>query len=355
LGVRVGEKELEYVVETFNINSEHIEEVVTKEDLTIYQVNLYPSSSCEVYMVDSQEAIMLACKPYIVGEEFLELNRRLSMKIIDVIEAIIPLREWKDRIVFQHVLRAAPGYTFHKAITGSGYNISEVYIRPKYVQPSFRDHLESRRLEVVYKDFDQLPKGENLLLIKPDTEATGRTSVISLRELVKACKSVDTEIEELVLYGFMTSTALNRIFKESSRLGIKKVYAIALVDIAALAYNEYDMVLYGIDESYYIAGSGTRLLGAIVHENTLRRCLPYYVPGMDQPGDWSARQDLLLTGSEYELGDIENHLRNSIEIARKLLEIQSREGILRDWQRKIIIECIEILRQRLSHYTKSTT
>ncbi|RLE90334.1 MAG: hypothetical protein DRJ49_00115 [Thermoprotei archaeon] len=346
--IKIGDRELEYVIETFNVNVDGIEEVISKNDMTLYYVKNYTLNSCETYIVDSYEAISLACKPYVVGSDFLKLNEKLAMKIVDLIETIVHLKEWEGRIVFQHVLRAGPGYVLHKALTNSGYDLSEVYLRPRYIEPSFRNHLAVRRLEVIYTDFSSLPKGESVLLLKPDTEATGRTSVTSLRELIKVCRSIDTKVEELVLYGFMTLSALRRITKEISKLGIRRVYAIALVDIASLAYNEYDMVLYGIDESYYTAGLGTKFLGAITSEKILRKCLPYYVPGMDQPGDWSARQDLLLTGIEYEPGDVRVHLKNSKRIAKRLLEIHTKENVLEDWQKKAIINCIRMLDCKLN-------
>ena len=63
-----------------------------------------------------------------------------------------------------------------------------------------------------------------------------------------------------------------------------------------------------------------------------------FVPGSDQPGDWSARQSRLFNGQGYEGGDIAGHLENSIRLMKSLIEI----GELRDWQQKIASD--ELLR-----------
>ena len=72
--------------------------------------------------------------------------------------------------------------------------------------------------------------------------------------------------------------------------------------------------------------------------------LPEFIPGADQPGDWSARQSRLFTGTGYEDGNIDGHLENSIRLVESLRKI----GTFADWQQEIAHAELQLMRDKLS-------
>jgi hypothetical protein len=86
------------------------------------------------------------------------------------------------------------------------------------------------------------------------------------------------------------------------------------------------MPIYGVDESLYQLTHKIEYLGSIINEETLRRVISHYIPGLDQLGDWSERQLVLFNGHKNEHGDTKHHLVKSREIIQKLRVINSQQS-----------------------------
>ena len=307
-----------------------------------------------VYLVDTEAGKLIACHPHIVGEELAELSLEAALDAARVILELTPLGEvdWGE-VVFEHVLRAAPGYRLHEALRKvSGRGFREVWVRPRYMTPSYRDHDEEavKRLVVVYEDFSQLPEGVELTVLKPDTEASGRTGEVALERIARAAEEKGSKLGNLIVYGFISEPGLRVIEEKARKLGFKHTYYFAIGDLTALCSNLYDMPLYGPDESYYTERGGIKLLGGVVDHLTLERYLLDFIPGADQPGDWSARQTRVFTGTGYEPGGIEKHLRNSMGLIRRLWELSRGQPWFMEFHEEAIRRELEALEAKLSEY-----
>ena len=129
---------LDRLVETFKMGVDRTEEVlVSGQSCRIFRVKGFPSD-CEVYIVDSDAGKEVACHPSIVGERLAKLCLEMALDAVKAILEFTPLREYGgDSIVFEHVLRAAPGYRLHEAFRDAGLDFREVWVRPRYVTPSY--------------------------------------------------------------------------------------------------------------------------------------------------------------------------------------------------------------------------
>ena len=352
---RIDGSTIDKLIEVFGVKVDLTEELkVSKlsEDARVFRVNGFPRD-CEVYIVDTLAGRDIACHPHIVGEELSRLCLEAAEEAVKAIIELTPIKEYGgDAIVFEHVLRAAPGYRLHEALRNSGIDFREVWIRPKYITPSYRDHEEAgeKSLEIVYEDFSDLPRRECLLVIKPDTEASGRTGQISLRRLAEVAEEKNSALQELIIYGFISEPGLKRIYQTAKNLGFEKIYFFAIGNLTALCHNQYDMPLYGPDESFYAETRRMRLIGGIADYKTFERYLPKYIPGADQPGDWSARQTSVFTGYDYEPGGIEKHLKNSIELIERIWNLSKKEEWFMPFHEKAIKDELELLREALNKY-----
>jgi hypothetical protein len=343
------------LIETFRVKVDLTEDIDVKglsPRSRVYRVKGFPKD-CEVYILDCEAGREIACHPHIVGEGLAELALSCAKDAAKAIIELTTISEYdKDAIVFEHVLRAAPGYRLHEALREAGIGFREVWIRPRYVIPSYRAHhaADEKRIEIVYEDFSELPRRELLIVLKPDTEASGRTGRASLERLAEVAEEKNSALEELIVYGFISIDGLKTIYEAASSIGFRRTYFFAICNLTALCHNLYDMPLYGPDESYYSEKRELRLLGGITDYETFTRFLPEYIPGADQPGDWSARQTTLYTGYNYEPGDIEKHLTNSINLIERLWSISKNQ----EWFARIHEEAIrrelESLRSVLASY-----
>ncbi len=84
--------------------------------------------------------------------------------------------------------------------------------------------------------------------------------------------------------------------------------AFAMGNLTAMCANNYDMPLFGVDEWFWQKEHSIRKVGALVDTTTLTDYLQEFIPGSDQPGDWSARQTQLFNGRTYESGNIQGTL-----------------------------------------------
>jgi len=348
---------IDKLIETFGIKVDLTEEVNVSglsEGTRVFKVKGFPSD-CEVYIVDSLAGKEIACHPHIVGEELAELALKAARDAAKAILELTSIREYdEEAIVYEHVLRAAPGYRLHEALRENDVGFKEVWIRPRYVVPSYRDHDEeaTKRIEIVYEEFSNLPRRELLLVLKPDTEASGRTGEVALKRLAEVAEEKNSALEELIVYGFISKPGLESVYQAAKSLGFRKTYFFAIGDVTALCYNMYDMPLYGPDESYYAEKKKLKLLGAITDYTTIERYLSEFIPGADQPGDWSARQTKVYTGYSYEPGGIEKHLRNSITLIENLWKISRNEEWFMEFHEEAIKKELEKLRETLSIYAE---
>ena len=118
----------------------------------------------------------------------------------------------------------------------------------------------------------------------------------------------------------------------------------ALGNLTAMCANNYDMPLFGVDEWLWQKDGSINKIGVLVDRTTFMDYLPEFIPGADQPGDWSVRQSKLFTGTGYEDGTIDGHLVNSIRLVESLLKI----GTFADWQEKIAYKELELLKNQLA-------
>ncbi|MCL7389471.1 MAG: hypothetical protein LZ173_06005 [Thaumarchaeota archaeon] len=341
------------LIETFDIRvglTEKLELPGLRPCTEIYKVGGLPLRS-EVYILDSPEVKSVACHPHIVGDELIE---SMGMVAYDAVKALMELTSIGelegDEIVFEHVLRAAPGYCLHEALRGLGIDFREVWIRPRYKLPSYRDHDEEnvKEIEVVYQDFSMIPEGRDLVVVKPDTEASGRTAEVALQRLHEEAEKKSSKLRELIVYGFISEYGMRVIEEKALKVGFEKVYFIALGDITALCYNMYDMPLYGPDESYYSEYREVRKLGGITDYQVFEKYVLEFIPGADQPGDWSARQKILFTGVGYEPGGIVKHLENSISLVSRLWDISRGQEWFMEFHEEAMKKELEQLRNKLN-------
>ena len=326
------QKIIDLIVEDNKIDvysTELINAKVLAKNAKVFRVKM-PFKHFNVYIVDTTEGARIASEPEIVGDEFLNLNLEASMSAARAMKNIL---SFERPIVFLHILRASTGYMLHKAFAASSMQFYEAFVRVKYVKESYRNHTR-REIKVVYKKFENIPKGD-VTLIAADTIATGSSIEVAIRTAQEELLRNDVTIEELVLYGFISKKGLEKVYKVSQDLGIKSFYAFAMQDITPLAYNGYDMPLYGPDESLWSREKKFKLLGSIVDVSTLERMLLEYAPGMDQPGDWSERQKMLFNGYGFEQGDIASHLERSLLLLEKLRKLVKKADWYGDWVEKI--------------------
>ncbi|MCW3997956.1 MAG: hypothetical protein NWF10_05230 [Candidatus Bathyarchaeota archaeon] len=308
----------------------------------------------ELYIIDTVQGKNIACHPHIFGKK---LKNQAFIAALEAATAMSQLTALSttnpDSIVVENVLRAAPGYELHTAFRelNAERAFKDVWIRLKYEKPSYRSHSDESALglNIFYEDFKTLPQQKEIVVLKPDTEATGKTGQKSIERIVKKCEEVKSTIKEIILYGFISIPALKAISETSKLHGIKLV-AFSIGDITELAHNSYDMTLYGIDESLWSASGKIRKLGSIVDPKTLDRYLPEFIPGSDQPGDWSDRQTSVhVTKEKKQQIRVDKHLRNSI----KLIESLKRISNFTPWQKLITEKELQLLYSILQRFNNS--
>lgn len=295
-----------------------------------------PDIKDNLFIVDTPEGREIACHPHIVGDELRVRAQACARASAETMLQHTTLLKGSHRVVVHHILRAAPGYELkpqlQEALRQRGHLEKLAYVsnRTKYVgSPSYRDHGTRRRIAITYRNYRQLPKAEEIILVIPDTFATLGSFRSSLLDLVAQCESQDTHINEAVLYGFVSIEACRRLNTFQEETGVPTA-VFALEALTALATNGYDMPFYGYDET-------GEALGSITGASALRKLAPTYVPGLDTVGDWSARQ--------RRFGEIEDHLRNTEVLLRGMLKDWKYEN----WQRRIAEDELTRIEKELNH------
>lgn len=266
-----------------------------------------------VYILDTRAGGIVACHPHIVGDDLKTLCREAANHFVEAARAVNVLTE--DAAIL-HILRAGAGYMVADIMKGA----LTVDVRTEYRAGGYRAHSDDpRRLVVSYRRY---PEGldEAAAIVVPDTYATGRSAEAALLDLMGNGFKPD----RIILYGFMAVPALVRLGALCEEHGVD-LHSFAICDLAQLAHNNYDMCIYGPDESLFKETRRRGALGSVIDRATLRRLLPSYIPGLDQPGDWSERQSRLFDGVTNRSGDIRGHLVKSISLIETLKGINAGE------------------------------
>ena len=288
-----------------------------------------------VCIVDTHAGGMVACHPHIVGDDLKILCREAARHFVKAAKAMRVLTE--DAAIL-HILRAGAGYMVADVMDGAPI----VDVRTEYRTDGYRAHSDDpRRLVVSYRRY---PEGlnETGTIVVPDTYATGRSAEAALLDLMGNGVSPD----RIILYGFIAIPALVRLGALCEEHGVD-LHSFAICDLTQLAHNNYDMCIYGPDESLYKETRRRRALGSVIDRATLRRLLPHYIPGLDQPGDWSERQSLLFDGVINRSGDIRGHLVKSIGLIETLMGMNAGEEWYTETHEAAANAELGLLRKRL--------
>ncbi len=288
----------------------------------------------DCYIIDTPEGQRIASQPHLVGPELDVLSLQAAHEFKAALKELDMITESTGIL---HILRGSAGYMVHEVLP----SLSLVRIRTEYRDDGYRAHSDnSRRIEVTYSDYD----GQAFdTLVIPDTYATGRSVEAALKYMAERGGKPKT----IIIYGFIAIPSMRRLNALCKAMGARLI-TFAICDITQLAANNYDMTLFGIDEHHHSATGALRLLGSIVGEETLREMSENFIPGLDQPGDWSERQSKLFDGYLEEPGDIKGHLSKSIAFIESLDRVNSEQ----DWYNEAIMKLTEIEMESL-HLTIS--
>lgn len=342
------------LIQEYRINTEATQKISLQDtrvdrDTRIFKVDF---RSIEAYIIDTPMARSVACHPHIVGHELEKMAYSAAQRSLPVILELSQVRDRYYSVVFEQILRAAPGYQLHEAARKlMPGDFRTIYIRPRYKHASYRDHdgMVHREIDVVYENFSELPRGKDVCIVMQDTVASGQSAIISLREAIRRLEEVKSRIKKWIVYGFIAMEGLENLQAFAKSHGISLV-AFAMGNLTALSANKYDMPLYGVDEWLWKRDRRIHKIGALVDRETLFEYIYEFVPGADQPGDWSARQSKLYTGMGYENGNIRGHLENSIRLIRGLLQI----GTFTGWQNQLAFNELTRLEAELAKLPPSS-
>jgi hypothetical protein len=344
---------IDRMIKDYKIDTDSTKLIKTRKAKVGKDSRIFKVSRVEppTFIIDTPMAREIACYPHLVGES---LERRSREAAGEALPAILELSDANmkpgdSEIVFEQILRAAPGYKLQDIapkVLGRSYRT--VYIRPRYTHKSYRDHdgIVQREIEIVHQEFSEFPKGKKILLVMQDTVASGRSGEISIDATLKQCRQSGCKIEKWILYGFISEYGLGILHRIAKQNDITMI-AFAMGNLTALSSNNYDMPLYGVDEAHWQKTHTIRRIGSIIDRTSLKEYMPYFVPGSDQPGDWSARQRNLFNGISNEPGDIVGHLNNSTRLIKSLCEI----GGFEPWQRHIAEKELDLLQKTLQTET----
>ena len=315
------------------------------DDVHLYRVrgsSLIPADAYagDTYIVDTEPGRTVACHPHIVGEELRALCTEAASGFVEAAAALGALKP--DETCVMHILRAGTGYMVAEALP---IHVPIVDVRTQYVDDGYRGHSDDpRSLKVSYRKYPKRLEEAGTMVI-PDTYATGRSAEAAINDLLVHGYKPDT----VILYGFVAVPALVRLGGLCEAQGIY-LKCFAICDVSQLAHNNYDMPVYGPDESLHASTGEEGRLGSVVAPDTLEEMLPGYVPGMDQPGDWSERQSRLYTGLGKEQGDIKGHLEKSVRLIERLQALGRGRGWFTTAHEEAAERELEALRRTLGRY-----
>jgi len=345
------------IIQNFNLDVESSKKVNFLSnglEGRLYEVNIRDFNG-RAYILDTLEGREVACNPHIVGKELESRCLNSAISAVKVLKNTVNFEEAPPVVL--NVLRAAPGYMMTEALQSAGEKFNQVWIRVKYFKSSYRDHV-TRKLRIIYEDFESLHSNSNVTLIVPDTFATGASAEIAIKRTLEVFEKTNTTVNNIILYGFISEDSVRYLSKALKEYE-SKIIVLTLEDIMQVASNNYDMAIYGLDLGFYEKNKKIKKISSIIPSDVLDDCLPYYAPGSDQPGDFSSRQSKLFNGEGWEPGPIFSHLLNSLTFLKGLEEISKNEPwynhnrIFNDKKSRLGKKCIKYLPHSLL-YPKQT-
>ena len=317
--IKFTKDEIDNIIDEFSINTD-VEQIAVKADAELYRIK--GKEYC-CFIIDSPEAMQIACRPSLVGDEMEKLSGALAAKAVP---AILEAGAIKNPIIFEHILRASVGYHLHDSLINER-KIFQAWIRTQYTYPSYKDHNEPEKTIVsTFEDFSALdfcPQGAADLVVQ-DTIASGKTLEFSLGRIISEAEKRGIEIRNLVLYGFMSERGLDYIWNGIKKMGIE-LHAFAISDLTPLCSNNYDMPLYGPDEPLYSEKGIIKNIGGAISRQAFERYAGLFIPGLDQPGDFSARLSKLYNGKYFEDSEIPVHLKRSYDYIERIAKMLKKE------------------------------
>ncbi len=290
----------------------------------------------DCYIIDTPEGQKIASHPHLVGTDlaFQSLRAAYEFKAI-----LMELGLISGSTGILHILRGSAGYMVHDVLP----QLPLISVRTEYRDDGYRAHSDdSRHIKVTYSDYH----GRDLdTLIIPDTYATGRSVEAALQHM----NSNGGKPRTIIIYGYIAIPSMRRLNALCNSMGSRMI-TFAICDISQLAANNYDMTLFGIDEHHHSKTGELRMLGSIVGEETLREMSENFIPGLDQPGDWSERQMNLYDGHHEEPGDIRGHLSKSIEFIESLDRVNREQEWYNDAIKRLTEAELKSLRSTIFRY-----
>ena len=313
------------------------------ENAALYRVNtenvriLSSSQIRETYIIDSIAGGEIACHPYLVGEAL----KKKCIEASGAFQKALQALDLYSDLSILHILRGASGYMVPEVLPPETPLLS---IRTEYQEDGYRSHSDdSRRLEVTFRNYST--KKISTLII-PDTYATGRSAETGINDLI----THGLKPKRVILYGFIATPSLQRLSQLCQQHEIELI-SFGICNITPLAHNNYDMPIYGLDESYYTKTRKIRYLGCIIPSETLERLLPEYVAGMDQAGDWSERHHQLFNGNGNENGNIMGHLKKSQHLIQILDNLNSQQKWYTELHREIANTTLNKINDEMNKYS----
>ncbi|MEM5811325.1 MAG: hypothetical protein QXG91_01105 [Candidatus Aenigmatarchaeota archaeon] len=304
---------LSKIIEYFPIKFEAVKKV---------NKNLFLFEEIEnFFIIHNKSCLKMACYPSIVGKS-LSFHAKIAAK-----EFLLSLKELKlsnENFVLLNILRGCLGYELNTVFKNS----KKIYILPKYEKISFRNHV-GKTIKIKFKNFKEMENSkEKFSLIVADTIATGKTMIKCLR----AISNFFERLEKVIFYGFMSLRGASIVKNFCDKFDLKS-YFFTISNYSSLAFNNYDMILYGIDESYFNAKKVKRYLFGVCDIEVFKDMVKYYIPGLDQPGDFSSRQEILFDGRKFidNRKFILKHCENNIRLIKTLYLLSCKE----EWFSKV--------------------
>lgn len=348
--VKIGIKELDEL----KINYENVKKCEVSFDpfspLELYRI---PNGfSSEVYIFSMPEIEKVASQPEVVGKEMESLMYKTGKAISRI---IFKKHNLRGKSIFVLIpLRGGVGYYIHKAMFDLSGSVRVGYVRPKYIE-GFGDHVNKKPVLVAHNLHETLPRNENLTVIIQDTWATGNTGIVSIETLLELIEKFNTDIKEFIITGFMTQDAIENIERFLKPYGIR-LTCYSYVNLPELAKNRYDMTWNPDPSTLEERGKVEYSLDPIVPLSVGKRMLEKFgfVPGTDQPGDFSERQQELMSLEVKENGEIRvvvesGNIRKHLEDSQKRVELLENMFLptLEDSLRNIIGRNIEERKSRI--------
>ena len=188
---------IDRMVQEYKIDIDSTKLVKTKKAKLCKRTRIFRIDRLEspTFIIDTPMTREIACYPHLVGESLEHKSREAAAESLPAILELSEIGGKSDdsQIVFEQILRAAPGYKLQDIapeVLGTSYRTA--YLRPRYTSKSYRDHngMVQREIEIVHHEFSEFPKGKKITLVMQDTVASGRSGEVSINATLAALPEV---------------------------------------------------------------------------------------------------------------------------------------------------------------------